>query len=282
MNYCPDWKPAADFGPASNGSFEFGEGDDRYFVWVWTEEKGFVTKATYREDMVLCDGGLETEYEAYFEKDEYTCKKVREEDRRPTPVGEDLALLPRRVIGYALWNRKFVQLDIKFLHSSSVVFNDEDNPFDKLQIPPVQKTMIQSIVTSHFDRNDLENNGVLLGTQDIIRGKGKGVVILLHGVPGVGKTATAEAVAQKWGRPLFPITCGDLGYTAERVEKSLSGIFRLAHLWDCVLLLDEADVYITQRTKSDLQRNALVSGKGFSPFLNPKAAARKGSDLEGG
>jgi len=32
-------------------------------------------------------------------------------------------------------------------------------------------------------------------TQDFIRGKGSGLFILLHGVPGVGKTATAEAIA---------------------------------------------------------------------------------------
>jgi SpoVK/Ycf46/Vps4 family AAA+-type ATPase len=68
-------------------------------------------------------------------------------------------------------------------------------------------------------------------THDLIRGKGKGVVILLHGLPEVGKTATAEAVAQKWNKPLFPITCGDLGDTAASVEKTLNEIFRFAHLW---------------------------------------------------
>lgn len=90
----------------------------------------------------------------------------------------------------------------------------------------------------------------------------KGPCATLTWCSGVGKTATAEAVAQKWGKPLFPITCGDLGLTPESVEKSVNGIFCLAHLWDCVLLLDEADVFISRRTHgSDLQRNALVSGK---------------------
>lgn len=102
---------------------------------------------------------------------------------------------------------------------------------------------------------------VEIETQDLIRGKGKGVVILLHGVPGVGKTATAEAVALKWKKPLFPITCGDLGYTAETLERSLNEIFRLARHWGCILLLDEADVFITRRERHDLKRNALVSGE---------------------
>ena len=62
-------------------------------------------------------------------------------------------------------------------------------------------------------------------------------------------------------KPLFPITYGDIGFTPERVESSLKEIFRLAHIWKCVLLLDEADVFIAQRKDHDLQRNALVSGK---------------------
>lgn len=103
----------------------------------------------------------------------------------------------------------------------------------------------------------------------------KGVIILLHGVPGVGKTATAEAVAQRWNKPLFPITCGDLGIDADRVEKSLKGIFRLAHLWDFILLLDEADVSIAQRERRDLARNALVSGESHTLRSQDKVVCLK-------
>ncbi|KAL1845300.1 hypothetical protein VTK73DRAFT_715 [Phialemonium thermophilum] len=125
--------------------------------------------------------------------------------------------------------------------------------------------MIQALVRFHFERKELEqkqgSQGVEMLGQDFIHGKGRGVVILLHGVPGVGKTATAEAVAQEHRKPLFAITCGDLGITAEDVSRNLSNIFRLANLWDCVLLLDEADVFLSRREKQghDLQRNALVS-----------------------
>lgn len=75
----------------------------------------------------------------------------------------------------------------------------------------------------------------------------------------MGKTATAEAVAMENNRPLFTITCGDLGLTPSEVETSLNYIFRLAHKWECVLLLDEADVFLSQRSRFDLKRNALVS-----------------------
>jgi hypothetical protein len=60
--------------------------------------------------------------------------------------------------------------------------------------------------------------------------------------------------------PLLPITCGDLGITAQDVERKLEMNFRLAQAWGCVLLLDEADVFLAQRTSSDLERNAVVSG----------------------
>lgn len=70
---------------------------------------------------------------------------------------------------------------------------------------------------------------------------GKGVIILLHGEPGVGKTSTAECIADYTSRPLYPITCGDIGETADDVESNLEKTFQLAHKWGCVLLLDEAE-----------------------------------------
>lgn len=78
-------------------------------------------------------------------------------------------------------------------------------------------------------------------------------------VLGVGKTSTAECVADKTKRPLFPITCGDIGETAMEVEAKLQHNFRLAHRWDSVLLLDEADVFLAKRNKTDLRRNAVTS-----------------------
>lgn len=83
--------------------------------------------------------------------------------------------------------------------------------------------------------------------------------MLLHGAPGVGKTSTAECIAEEYRKPLFPVTCGDLGLTAAEVERELQEKFHLAELWDCVLLLDEADVFLAERTRHDLQRNSLVS-----------------------
>lgn len=45
------------------------------------------------------------------------------------------------------------------------------------------------------------------------------------------------------------------------MEDRLEEYFSLAQKWGCVLLLDEADVFLAKRTQGDLNRNALVSGE---------------------
>ncbi|KAK0612410.1 hypothetical protein B0T17DRAFT_464423, partial [Bombardia bombarda] len=75
----------------------------------------------------------------------------------------------------------------------------------------------------------------------------KSLIILLHGAPGVGKTTTAEGVAEIFKKPLFQTTCGDLGTTAKEVETALQTNFALANRWGCILLLDEADVFLAER-----------------------------------
>jgi SpoVK/Ycf46/Vps4 family AAA+-type ATPase len=80
----------------------------------------------------------------------------------------------------------------------------------------------------------------------------------------VGKTSTAECVAAYTRRPLYPITCANIGLDPEEVEENLTGPkghFRRAQQWNCVVLLDEADVFLAKRETrgSDAERNALVS-----------------------
>lgn len=93
-----------------------------------------------------------------------------------------------------------------------------------------------------------------------MRGKGRGLIILLHGPPGSGKTSTAETLAAYTQRPLYSITCGDLGTNPSDVERNLVIHTTRAHKWDCLLLLDEADVFVSRRDWRDTERNALVSG----------------------
>jgi DNA polymerase III delta prime subunit len=79
-------------------------------------------------------------------------------------------------------------------------------------LPRGHKDIVEALVKTHSrgDRpvrdavGDEDNDR----REDLVRGKGKGVILLLHGVPGVGKTSTAECVAEYTNRPLFALTCG--------------------------------------------------------------------------
>lgn len=177
---------------------------------------------------------------------------------------DQLILLPYRVHGFSLRSRHWVPLNIDLLREikQNDALDGQNSGFDDLVIPQEYKRIVKALVKSHaLSSRPVNREGTDRQQIDLIRGKGKGLIILLHGVPGVGKTSTAESVAAYTGRPLFPITCGDIGQTAYEVEKNLEGIFLLARKWGCVLLLDEADVFLAKRERGgdSIDRNALIS-----------------------
>lgn len=83
--------------------------------------------------------------------------------------------------------------------------------------------------------------------------------MLFSGPPGVGKTLTAESVAEHIRRPLYKISAGKLGTHAVSVEGGLRSALMLCSEWKTVCLIDEADVFMAARTDNNLQRNELVS-----------------------
>lgn len=93
--------------------------------------------------------------------------------------------------------------------------------------------------------------------QDIVENKGRSMNVLSVGPPGTGKTATAEVFSEFKKRPLYTVQCSQLGIEADSVEKHLAVVMQRASRWNAVLLLDEADVYISKRG-ADLNQNAIV------------------------
>ena len=96
---------------------------------------------------------------------------------------------------------------------------------------------------------------------DFVKNKGEGRIFLLHGSPGVGKTCTAECVAELTHRPLLSLTSGDISTSGSTssVERNLGFFLRLGERYGALVLLDEADVYLEERRARDLYRNGLVS-----------------------
>jgi hypothetical protein len=260
---CPSWKPVPSNlkpeEPTQSTTF------DEFSICWWSDSDRTKLLAETSEIIVLRAGITTWEWNKNLEEDQFLTT-IRENDRNSTLTTAkylrecDLPFLPQRQFAYVLRDRKFVQVTSLRLKPVEAL----SDAFDCLKIDDSYKGMIQSLVEDHFMRKATDKkDGVERLDLDWIKGKGKGLFILLHGVPGVGKTATAEAVAQASGKPLFTITCGDLGLTPMEVETALQRIFRLANTWDCVLLLDEVDTFFSQRAKGDatVGKNALVSGK---------------------
>jgi len=70
----------------------------------------------------------------------------------------------------------------------------------------------------------------------------------LHGAPGTGKTAWAQQLADRLGRPLMVRQASDLlDMYVGNTEKLIAAMFREAEREDAVLLIDEADSFIGSR-----------------------------------
>ncbi|RIA96188.1 P-loop containing nucleoside triphosphate hydrolase protein [Glomus cerebriforme] len=156
---------------------------------------------------------------------------------------EEIFMCVPSLFGFSFTTKKWGQLYVD--KSDEITFDDD--AFDQLVMDPIKKELISSLVTS-------KHKGV-----DLISGKGGGCVFLLHGPPGVGKTLTAEAISEFLHRPLYAVSVGELGTSAVDLENKLSEILEVASIWNAVILIDEADIFLERRSEHDIHRNALVS-----------------------
>jgi hypothetical protein len=172
-----------------------------------------------------------------------------EEDmaKQPPLTSEQKLICSPLLRGYSLKNKLWLNFFVNCVRD----IEWQTDAFDRLVLPKNQKDLILGFTESQRKFRD--------SFDDVIEGKGKGMIVLLCGPPGVGKTLTSESVAEQMKVPLYMMSAGDLGFDPRRLESNLQDILEMCSRWNAVLLLDEADVFLEQRSLHELERNKLVS-----------------------
>lgn len=172
-----------------------------------------------------------------------------EQSNRRNSVGIDkitddmLFMAYPTMLAFSFFNKKWGEVYLDNVEN----INWREDAFEKLVLDERTKTMIKTLVSNS------ENS-----FSDIIEGKGGGIIFLLHGEPGQGKTLTAESVAELLHRPLYSVSIGELGTDPKYLEATLRSILDIVTVWNAVLLLDEADIFLEERDGENILRNAMV------------------------
>jgi AAA+ superfamily predicted ATPase len=139
---------------------------------------------------------------------------------QPPEEDDELLAVPSTIMAHNLQEKVWREL----LVDQITGINWNKQAFKDLVAEPETKELVQALVMKQINARRLT---------DFVAGKGNGLIMLLHGAPGTGKTFTAEGVAEFAEKPLLRITCGDIGTEPEEVDQRLRATLRLGKLWDC-------------------------------------------------
>ena len=176
--------------------------------------------------------------------DEHQQKVNREEVEQDE---ENLWLMSPVLDGFSLNDKIWMNFLVEHVEPLKL----DDSAYDDLVLEQEQKDLILGFARQQ--QSQVKEMG------DVISGKGQGLLVLLSGPPGTGKTLTAEAVADKVGRPIYHIDTHELGTDVERLSTRLRSVMNIASEWDAIVLLDEADVFLQQRKPDNVVRNEQVA-----------------------
>ncbi|KAG8713067.1 hypothetical protein FRC09_019124 [Ceratobasidium sp. 395] len=192
--------------------------------------------------------------------DEYVYPNLRGTTKKPTGFPEQfdidfdfsddvLCLMPPAHLGYSFSAKLWGRISVDDL--SEIIFNE--NAFDRLVLSDDYKDIIKAQVETFSKRGDEL-------VSDLVENKGGGMVMVLHGKPGTGKTLTAEAISEHLKVcPLYMVSSGELGQYADALESQLRDIMTMSASWNAIVLIDEADVFLEARDQFDSGRNSKVS-----------------------
>lgn len=105
-----------------------------------------------------------------------------EKDEEPILGDDELCLLPKKLVGFALRDREFVNVEMRSLRP----LTSHKNVWKMLKIDVNNRTMVQSLVKEHFRKKDAlkeaQNSRKVeeleMANQDAVRGKGAGLGML--------------------------------------------------------------------------------------------------------
>lgn len=130
----------------------------------------------------------------------------------------------------------------------------------ELSIPKWDPSLLDRLILPKTIKHTL---GTLFQTpksqilSDIVSTQANNLIILASGKPGVGKSLTAEIYSHTVKRFIYPIETHEVGADITTLEANLDTIFNRIAKWGSILLFDECDIFLAQRS-TDLQRCVLV------------------------
>jgi SpoVK/Ycf46/Vps4 family AAA+-type ATPase len=217
------------------------EKKDKMRIVMWKDKKGKKHPIRVAQSVIDKEKGDSTNKQVETDED-------GSETERQIFTEEELLIASPVVLGFAFSEKLWLEFSLGGI--DEIKWNDE--AFASLVLPSRIKQNLKGLVSSH-------RFNAAKTIDDVIQGKGKGLNVVLHGPPGVGKTLTGESIAEYLKCPLYAVSAGELGTNSRSLETDLDRIMDITHSWGAILLLDEADVFLEARQAHDIHRNSLVS-----------------------
>ncbi|KAK7748646.1 hypothetical protein SLS53_000667 [Cytospora paraplurivora] len=197
-------------------------------------------------------------------------EEVKPKDAKKTPefTDEEYLIASPVVLGFSFGEKLWLEFTVSGIKDiswnekayESLVLQPKTKETVKVCDPPfLRACSVDADLTTKKALVESHKYHAAESIDDVIQGKGKGLVAVLHGPPGTGKTLTAEGISELLKCPLYMVSAGELGTDSRILEGELQRILDICHAWGAILLLDEADVFLEKRNMHDIHRNALVS-----------------------
>ncbi|KAG1782930.1 hypothetical protein EV702DRAFT_1274453 [Suillus placidus] len=162
------------------------------------------------------------------------------------PVAEDdIALLPRFMPGFDLERKSWGLFGVDEVEP--IKFNE--NAWKHIVLDESSKNVIEGVVGA-FD----------FSKEAMADEEQTGLVILLHGPSGTGKTATVEAIADHFRRPLYSLSVCSLPLDTVLLVDTLTSRLDAARSWNAIVLIEAGDILMqTQRHEPIMEDHVRIS-----------------------